>query len=904
MSKYEWDNHKDTNFSEFERFFRDSNIQPIYDTRSDYTTNAPSFYEYLARHNHLIKILAKRIYDYDKELAKRFEEWDKRIENLPKELEELLIEWLQDGTLEEIINVNIFEQLQTNKQPRNAIYKLKPLVEIPVRFPDYNKIVGEHDLKNIYPSAFDIDWENNLLFLVSLGALQPSGVMQDRIITMYDITSGEYKGYFYAGIYGGEGIVVKWENNKRYLYCQNGMGYLGKYDITLLPKNASKLESIEDIFCNVHWTFGYDGANWLITQGGAEKGYKDQRRTHAYYSDSFKRLGYILTDTKDTGYFNSDYYSNNTKIQSMTIGNGKIYMGIGAYHADGRQGEQGKIGIKVLDSSGNLIETGLMNSQKVIDKLNDMDKNADILENEGVHVKRDDGRVFSLMIFRNPERNEHANKGGIYIMEHYSSDLNAIDFSDCSSTLLGTTIEGQQPLSFQDPDGKMFLENHLTGERLNSMSDILTYMVNDYRDEFSFYSSNVTIKWFDNETLGGSRFVKIHNTNNIYFIIEVFGYKNRPNQTYFVNRDFNTGDIKEIINITPESLITEYLYEIDDLHNLDFGYYEVVLNNKMFNLPKTFPNSNALTLVTVKGSSTRKQIELHVPTTNQTFTTSIVNGFKNGYVELSQGGKLIDFNSQTKKKYLFIGNSFTYDSTRRKLRDTLLNIDENYTIGMIYQAGSDLNYHYNQIKNNEICQYYKVDKDNDWVFNTNITINEVLQDEEWEVICLNQISGYSGIYESFYPTLNNIVDLIKNRVSNNVQFGLLMPWAYATNSDHVNFSKYDNSQIKMYNEISDTHELLLKHNSHIDFVIPQGTMIQNARNTILRDINNEITRDGYHLDYYKGRELATLLTYSFMTKEKITNQLLEDNEFTFDGTEKQLVIDVIEKSLQKPFGVD
>ena len=122
MSKYEWDNHKDTNFSEFERFFRDSNIQPIYDTRSDYTTNAPSFYEYLARHNHLIKILAKRIYDYDKELAKRFLEWDKELEKrfnewdtliqqFPEDVEQLLIQWLNDGTLEQIINENIFNDL-------------------------------------------------------------------------------------------------------------------------------------------------------------------------------------------------------------------------------------------------------------------------------------------------------------------------------------------------------------------------------------------------------------------------------------------------------------------------------------------------------------------------------------------------------------------------------------------------------------------------------------------------------------------------------------------------------------------------------------------------------------------------------------------------------------------------
>ena len=139
MSKYEWDNHKDTNFSEFERFFRDSNIQPIYDTRSDYTTNAPSFYEYLSRHNHLIKILAQRIYDYDKELAKRFEEWDKRIESFPKDVENLLIEWLSDGTLDKVINENIFNMkldtvifedfkqeienlIQLNEKSTNEIY--------------------------------------------------------------------------------------------------------------------------------------------------------------------------------------------------------------------------------------------------------------------------------------------------------------------------------------------------------------------------------------------------------------------------------------------------------------------------------------------------------------------------------------------------------------------------------------------------------------------------------------------------------------------------------------------------------------------------------------------------------------------------------------------------------------
>lgn len=125
MSKYEWDNHKDTDFTEFERFFRDSNIQPIYDTRSDYTTNAPSFYEYLARHNHLIKLLAKRIYDYDKELAKRFLEWDKRIENLPEELQRMFLEWVDDGTLARILAQLLLEDYATKQEVNDLITVLE-----------------------------------------------------------------------------------------------------------------------------------------------------------------------------------------------------------------------------------------------------------------------------------------------------------------------------------------------------------------------------------------------------------------------------------------------------------------------------------------------------------------------------------------------------------------------------------------------------------------------------------------------------------------------------------------------------------------------------------------------------------------------------------------------------------
>lgn len=85
--------------------------KPYYESDTDFTTNTPSYYMDLARKNKLIKVLAEKIGFYDEELAKRFEEWDLLISKFPENVENLLIEWLDNGTLQEIINVNIFRDL-------------------------------------------------------------------------------------------------------------------------------------------------------------------------------------------------------------------------------------------------------------------------------------------------------------------------------------------------------------------------------------------------------------------------------------------------------------------------------------------------------------------------------------------------------------------------------------------------------------------------------------------------------------------------------------------------------------------------------------------------------------------------------------------------------------------------
>ena len=104
-------------------------IYPYYNDDNDYNTNAPSFYDYLAKNRHLLKELVNKIWEYDKELAKRFEEWDKNIAELPENLEALLIQWMQDDTLATIINETIFSwkvdltEFREFQETNNAFHK-------------------------------------------------------------------------------------------------------------------------------------------------------------------------------------------------------------------------------------------------------------------------------------------------------------------------------------------------------------------------------------------------------------------------------------------------------------------------------------------------------------------------------------------------------------------------------------------------------------------------------------------------------------------------------------------------------------------------------------------------------------------------------------------------------------
>ena len=102
---------------------------PHYPDDSDYTTNAPSYYDDLARKNTLIQKLAEKIWEYEEALKISFEEietvltelLDKIGEGFNDEIADLLVQWIDDGTLDHIIN----ETLMNKKADKTELQALE-----------------------------------------------------------------------------------------------------------------------------------------------------------------------------------------------------------------------------------------------------------------------------------------------------------------------------------------------------------------------------------------------------------------------------------------------------------------------------------------------------------------------------------------------------------------------------------------------------------------------------------------------------------------------------------------------------------------------------------------------------------------------------------------------------------
>lgn len=217
-------------------------------------------------------------------------------------------------------------------------------------------------------------------------------------------------------------------------------------------------------------------------------------------------------------------------------------------------------------------------------------------------------------------------------------------------------------------------------------------------------------------------------------------------------------------------------------------------------------------------------------------------------------------------RVLAIGNSFSEDAVEHYLWELGQEAGIDFVIGNAYRGGWSLAAHWKDASTRAAnTDYRKVVNGR----RTNMgkrTIKDIITDEPWDVITLQQVSQEAGREVSYEPSLSLMIGYVKALATNDsVRLGFHQTWAYAQDSSHGGFANYDRNQFLMYASIvAAVEEAMQNHRGDLQFYIPVGTAIQNARTTELADpvigdaqpVNRELTRDGFHLNYTIGRYIA------------------------------------------------
>jgi len=164
----------------------------------------------------------------------------------------------------------------------------------------------------------------------------------------------------------------------------------------------------------------------------------------------------------------------------------------------------------------------------------------------------------------------------------------------------------------------------------------------------------------------------------------------------------------------------------------------------------------------------------------------------------------------------------------------------------------------------EIPEYvYYENKNGIWVSTPDFISKNAIAKEAWDIITIQQASFDSGKIDTYNDEdIDFLIEYIKQHCTNkDVKIAWHMTWAYQSDSEHWAFPDYESNQMTMYKAITDAVFAKIITRDDIDFVIPAGTAIQNARGTSLGD---NMTADGYHLNEL-GQYIAGLMWLKSIT---------------------------------------
>ena len=248
---------------------------------------------------------------------------------------------------------------------------------------------------------------------------------------------------------------------------------------------------------------------------------------------------------------------------------------------------------------------------------------------------------------------------------------------------------------------------------------------------------------------------------------------------------------------------------------------------------------------------------------------------------------------------LAIGNSFSVDAMQY-LYQILQELGyRDIYLGNLYIGGCTLQTHAGNVTNNSNAYTYYVNKTGSWTNTANFAPLNAMKEMDWDYVSMQQASGFSGVADSYEPYLSTVVESVKANCPDARRMWH-MTWAYQGNSTHSDFGKYGNDQMTMYNAIVNAVRTKVLSRGDFDFVIPNGTVVQNLRTSFIGD---NITRDGYHMSYDIGRFATALMWARQITGKSIEGVAYRPSGYSYSDKTVLAIKEAVENAYKKPFEV-
>lgn len=251
-------------------------------------------------------------------------------------------------------------------------------------------------------------------------------------------------------------------------------------------------------------------------------------------------------------------------------------------------------------------------------------------------------------------------------------------------------------------------------------------------------------------------------------------------------------------------------------------------------------------------------------------------------------------------KILCIGNSFTNNATAyMPWLIERLNADS-ICIATLTRSGCSLSMHWkNHMENTEDYNLHYSDK-GEWKLSDVKTIDRALTFFDWDVITIQQVSGWAGVYTTYQPYLANLLMLFK-ATNPDASLAWHYTWAYTPTTTHTDFKIYDHNSEKMYQAIMETCD---RASEEFDIRIPSATLIKRMRE-VFPEVENGFSEDGYHIsDSFALFALSALWYDVIVTPGCGTSRLMTDIPSGLNVEDMVKVDEMIASILNPGYGME